>query len=215
MAKTLKVLPSSFFNCLVGALWLLSPLAVQAQSQNPNAPHNQAEPGWSLWRSQAEAVKADFDAGFSNLELGGYLDFENACKTDAGSDTEIKYWFRLSNSVQRLGTGLVESGCWFGGRFLHTYRSTAIKASLHNVNCLRVDTQNKKSLVIRQEPRVNSRRLGIVANGRIVKPDSFPASIVEVDGENWIAIASPKEGWISDGSLASSGNLRLCSAKKR
>jgi hypothetical protein len=36
---------------------------------------------------------------------------------------------------------------------------------------------------------------------------------IEVDGENWIAIASFKQGWISDGSFASPGNLRLCSAK--
>jgi hypothetical protein len=209
----IKVLPTRFVTCMIGTLCLLSPLAVQAKSDNPNAPRNQPEPGWSLWREQAQAAKADFDSGFSNSELGGYLDFENACKTDAGSNAEIKYWFRLSNSVQRIGTGLVESGCWAGGRFLHTYSITAIKASLHNVNCLRVYSQNKKGLVIREEPRANSRQLGVVANRRIVRPDGFPASIIEVDGENWIAIASPKQGWISDGSFASPGNLRLCSVK--
>ncbi|BAY65040.1 hypothetical protein NIES22_51420 [Calothrix brevissima NIES-22] len=208
-----KFLPNYFLSWLVGVC-LLSPLAVQAKSDNPNGSRNEPQAGWSLWRTKAEASKADFNSGFSNLELGGYLDFENACKTDGGSK-KITYWFRLSNSLQRIGTGQVESGCWVSGRFLHTYSSTAIKTSLQNVNCLRVDTYNKQGLVIREEPRQNSRSLGTVANGKTVRLDSYPASIVEVDGKNWIAIASPKEGWISDGSFASRGNLRLCSAKKR
>ncbi|BAY21614.1 hypothetical protein NIES2100_13700 [Calothrix sp. NIES-2100] len=214
IANMIKVFPTRFLSWMVGTLCLLSPLAVQAKAGDPNGIRNQPEPGWSLWRPQAQAAKADFNSGFSNLELGGYLDFENACQTDRKPNTKIDYWFRLSNSVQRIGTGQVEYGCWSGGRFLHKYSSTAIKPSLGDVNCLRVFSQNKKSLVIREEPRANSRQLGVVANGRTVKPNGFPASIVEVNGENWIAIAYPKDGWISDGSLASGGNLRLCSVKK-
>jgi hypothetical protein len=39
------------------------------------------------------------------LELGGYLDFENACKTSSKlAESEIRYWFRLSNRVNRIGT---------------------------------------------------------------------------------------------------------------
>ncbi|BAY08299.1 SH3 domain-containing protein [Calothrix sp. NIES-2098] len=220
MLKLLKYPPSLQFSSVLAqvliasTLCLGSSLTVQANSANPNGSRNQPEPGWSLWRPQAEAGSADFDSGFSNMELGGYLDFENACKTDTKANTPIEYWFRLSNSINRIGTGQVESGCWSGGRFLHTYSSTAIKKSLNNVNCLRVySSGTKKGLLIRSEPRTNSRLLGVVANGRTVRPDSFPASILEVDGRNWIAIASPKQGWVSDGSFASSGNLRLCSVK--
>ncbi|WP_144051343.1 hypothetical protein [Calothrix sp. PCC 7507] len=210
----MHILPTRVLSLIVGTLFLLSPLAVQANADDPNGSRNSPQPGWGLWRRKAEIAKADFDSGFSNSELGGYLDFENFCTTNGGSpNTQIDYWFRLSNSVNRIGTGNVEFGCWAQGRFLNTYSSTAIKKSLSNVNCLRVYTPNKKSLVIWAEPRANSKKVGVVANRRTVKPESFPASIVEVNGENWIAIASPKKGWVSDGSSASPGNLRLCSLK--
>jgi hypothetical protein len=164
-----------------------------------------------LWKPRAQAQNAGFDSGFSNSELGGYLDFENACATDAGMPNEkIAYWFRLSNSINRIGTGEVESGCWVNGRFLHTHTSTAIKSSLGDVNCLRVNTPTRKSLVIRAEPGLRARRVGRVAYGARVDPGSFPAAIVEADNQNWVSITSPVEGWISDGSPTSQGNLKLC-----
>lgn len=205
-----------YFGLIVSLLYLLSPLATEANSSTPNYPSKLSQAGWSSWRRKAEMPKADFDSGFSNLELGGYLDFENACTTDTKLPSEkIDYWFRLSNSISRIGTGRLEVGCWFQGRFLHTYSSTAIKKSLGNVNCLRVNTFNKKGLVIWQEPRSNSRKLGTVAYRKIVRPNGYPASIVEINGENWLAIASPKTGWVNDGSFASRGNLQLCSLKNR
>lgn len=141
--------------------------------------------------------------------MGGFLDFENACTTAAGvPNDQINYWFRLSNSVERIGTGTVEYGCWLNGRFAHTHSSTAVKSNLENVTCLRVNSPNRNGLIIRSEPGNNSRQVGI-ANGRTVRPGSFPASIVEQNGENWIAITSPREGWVSDGTN-SQGNLRLC-----
>ncbi len=206
-----KVIPCSVISFIFGTLFLLSPLTVQANSGDPNGIKNLAAPGWSLWQPKAEIDKADFDSGFSNTELGGYLDFQNFCTTHSGlPDEKIDYWFRLSNSVNRIGTGKVEFGCWVQGRFLSTFPNTAIKKSLSNVNCLRVFSANKKGLIIRSEPRNNSRQVGLVANRRTVKPDSFPAGIVEVDGENWVSITAPKKGWVSDGSFAGSGNLRLC-----
>lgn len=212
--KIMKVAPSSFVSLIFGTLCLLSPLTVLANSGDPNGIKNLPQPGWSLWKPKAEMEKAGFDSGFSNTELGGYLDFENLCTTTAGlPEDKIDYWFRLSNSVNRIGTGTVEFGCWLQGRFLHTYNSTAIKSSLGNVSCLRVVSANKKGLVIRAEPRANSRQLGIVANRRTVKPDGFPAYIVQVNGENWVSISAPKKGWVWDGSFAGSGNLRLCNSR--
>ncbi len=206
-----KFFSPSIFISVFGTLFLLSPLAVVANSGVPNGIRNLPEPGWSFWRPKAEIKKADIVSGFSNLELGGYMDFENACNTAAGaSKDEIEYWFRLSNSIDRIGTGVAETGCWFRGRLLHTQSSTAIKSSLKNVDCLRVNSQTKKPLVIRAEPRVNSRRVGVVANGKTVKLVSFPADIVAADNQNWVAIVAPVKGWVSDGSFSSQGNLRLC-----
>lgn len=199
------------FALVWSALLVVSPVSGQANQSNPNGLNAEPERGWSLWKPDSEIEEADFDAGFSNMELGGYLDFQNACETDAGvPKSEIEYWFRLSNSVNRIGTGIVEHGCWVNGRFLHTYSSTAIQSSLENVDCLQVNSLTGTSLIIRSEPNVNSRALGSVRNGRRVRLDSFPANIIEVDGRNWVAIVSPKNGWISDGSPNSEGNLKLC-----
>lgn len=206
-----KILSPSIFISLFGTLFLISPIAVVANSGDPNGIRNFPEPGWSLWQPKAEIQKAAIDSGFSNMELGGYLDFENACNTDAGADKDkIEYWFRLSNSIDRIGTGVLETACWFQGRFLHTSSSTAIKSSLKNVSCLRVNSATEKSLVIRAEPKLNSRRVGVVANGKTVKLESFPADIVTADNQNWLAIISPVKGWVSDGSFPTQGNLRLC-----
>ena len=107
-----------FTMTIIGA-FALSSLIVLAPAINPNGIDNKAEPGWSLWRIQEEVKNADFDSGFSNSELGGYLEFENACKTSSElAESEIKYWFRLSGRVNRIGTGKVEFGCWDGKRFL-------------------------------------------------------------------------------------------------
>ncbi len=184
---------------------------------NPNM-NSIPEPGWNLWRPKTEIPAAGFDSGFSNLELGGYLDFQHRCITQTGlPDEKIEYWFRLSNSVHRMGTGKVEFGCWYQGNFASTYESTAIKSPLENYhknyNCLRVNSPNQKSLVIRKEASKKSRRLGVVVNNKIVRTDSLPALISEVDGENWVHIVYPLDGWVSDGSFAGQGNLKLCSVK--
>jgi len=104
---------NAILNLIVGSIVLFLSFNVKAEASNPNGIENKAEPGWSLWLPKDEAKNADFDSGFSNLELGGYLEFEHSCKTSSGlPESEIKYWFRLSNRVNRIGTGTVESGCW-------------------------------------------------------------------------------------------------------
>ncbi len=168
------------------------------------------KPGWSLWRRRDEAKEADFDSGFSNLELGGYLEFQYACKTSSGlPESEIKYWFRLSDRVNRIGTGKVEFGCWDGKRFLHTYTSTAIKSSLEYVDCLQVKSP-AGSVLFWSEPTRKSKFLRVIANSETVKPGYFPATISNDGNRNWVAISSPVEAWVYDGSFTSEGNLRLC-----
>ena len=189
----------------------LSSLIVLAPSINPNGIDNKAEPGWSLWRIQEEVKNADFDSGFSNLELGGYLEFENACKTSSElAESEIKYWFRLNGRVNRIGTGKVEFGCWDGKRFLHTYTTTAVKRSLEYVDCLRVKSK-AGGVLIWLEPSRKSKLLRVIANGKSVKPGYFPATIINRENRNWVSVTSPIEGWISDGGFVDEGNLELCS----
>lgn len=206
-----QVFSTNIFSLIVVTMFLFSPLAVQADEGDPNGIDRTPERGWSLWQKNSQMQNADFDSGFSNSELGGYMDFETACAAATNlPNSKIDYWYRLSNLVNRIGTGKVEFGCWLNGRFLHNFNSTAIKRSLENVKCLRVKTPTGNGLVIRSAPNDSSKQVGIVAEGGIVDPGIFPASIVEVDGENWLAISSPQEGWISDGLKTDQGNLTLC-----
>jgi hypothetical protein len=188
---------------------LFTPVVGSAQETNPNGIDNKPQPGWSLWKPREEAKNADYDAGFSNMELGGYLDFEYACKTQAGNqENQLQYWFRLSNSVQRIGTGEVESGCWLNGKFLHTYNIPAIKLSYGSVDCLQVT--NPQGVTIYSEPDNKSKRLAKLSQGKRVNPGSYPASIINKEDSNWIAIETPVKGWVDDGKFVSEGNFKLC-----
>lgn len=196
---------------LLGILVVSSTLSVQATEADPNGSARQPEQGWSLWRPSSEIKSAGFSAGFSNTELGGFLDFENSCAQALGTPTsETPYWFRLSNLVNQIGTGKVEFGCWVNGKFVSTLMNTAVNTKLENVECLRVNVLTGEGLRVRSEPGLKAKVIGFVRNGATVKPDSFPALIVQEDGRNWVAIRSPREGWVSNDRPDSSGNLRLC-----
>jgi hypothetical protein len=207
-----KKISTSISSIIVVMMILLSPLTVQADEGDPNGIDRTPERGWSLWKKNYQMQNAEFFSGFSNIELGGYMDFETACVAATNlPNYKIDYWYRLSNLVNRIGTGKVEYGCWMNGRFLYTFSSTAIKRSLENVNCLRIQTTTGNGLVIRAEPNDSSKQVGMITEGGMVDPGSFPASIVEVDGQNWVAIISPQEGWIFDGFTTDNrGNLTLC-----
>ncbi|WP_198013427.1 SH3 domain-containing protein [Thalassoporum mexicanum] len=188
---------------------------VRCTSENvklsPNGVPPRAEPGWSLWFDDSRRDAADFDAGFSNLELGGYMEFEAICQRDTGLESgEVDYWFRLDNSLQEIGTGRVEFGCWQNQRFVHRFSSTAVRRSLNIVTCLLVDSPVGNGLVVRSEPGFNSRRLGVVANQTEVEPVGYPALIITANDRDWLKITAPIEGWVSNGSPISKGNLRLC-----
>lgn len=199
---------------IVGVVAIASfPLSTRAQQTGPNGSSRSPEPGWSLWKPKSELGSAGFSGGFSNSENGAFLDFEAACRTAQGVSDAVDpdYWFRLSNTLARIGTGAVEFGCWHNGEMLSTVRNTAVLTALGNVTCLRVGSNAGTGLVIRAEPTVHSRRLGVVRTGRTVRPISYPALILPVEGRNWVAIQAPMQGWVSDDSPTSSGNLELCS----
>ncbi|NJP10314.1 MAG: hypothetical protein HC866_13260 [Leptolyngbyaceae cyanobacterium RU_5_1] len=78
---------------LISAIALFSPLPAHTTEPNPNAPTLKPEAGWGLWRPKSEIPTAGFTAGFSNLELGGFLDFEQACSQALGtSKTTPSAW---------------------------------------------------------------------------------------------------------------------------
>ncbi|WP_339383611.1 SH3 domain-containing protein [Oculatella sp. LEGE 06141] len=195
---------------MVGLLmgtFVLSPLALADQG-DPNGANNLPQPGWGLWFPRSQATGANFDSGFSNSELGGFMDFEAFCES-AGAGAETNYWFRLTTSLYRIGTGSVEYGCWQNGRFVTTNSGRAILSG-ETVDCLYVRALGSNGLNIRAEPSTRSRILRTVRNGSRVTPSAYPAIIQESEGRNWVEIRSPISGWISDDASTSQGNLTMC-----
>ncbi|MEA5462995.1 hypothetical protein [Leptothoe sp. PORK10 BA2] len=182
-------------------------------AQSPT-PADLTTPGWGSWRPQSEQATANIDAGFSNQELGGFMEMEFACQQSTGLDNNaVDYWFRPSRLVALIGTGEVEYGCWHNGRFLHTFRSTATRSDISGVDCLRVNSEVGNGLIIRKDSTITSQRLGVVANGGTVTPNSYPAIVHNQEERDWLAIEQPMEGWISIGQSPSGFiNLSLCSA---
>ncbi|WP_179228293.1 SH3 domain-containing protein [Leptolyngbya ohadii] len=182
-----------------------------ANQTDPNGIYNAPQPGWGLWFPRSQIEGANIRSGASNIELGGFLAFENAC-TQAGAGAESDYWFRVTPSTYSMGTGKVEFGCWQNGKFAQTYSRTAALND-GSVYCLVVGTQVGNGLNIRAEPSTRSRIVGTVRNGSRIEPSSFPAIIRENEGRNWVQIESPVRGWVSDGSSSNPnnrGNLTVC-----
>ena len=200
-----------FQALLIGMIAFSCTVPTQAAETSPNGLNQQPEPGWSLWRPKAEIPTAGFSAGFSNMELGGFLDFEQACSEALGTPKdETPYWFRLSNSIDQIGTGIAEFGCWNKGALINTIANTAVSTKLENVTCLRVRIPTGEDLRIRAEPSLKATIIGVVSNGATVKPDSFPTTIIQSDQRNWVAIQAPRKGWVSNDRLETPGNLTLC-----
>ena len=170
----------------------------------------QSSIGWSEWQRLNPAMERSFRTGFFNTEIGNLEAFEAACQAALGKpNEEIDYWFRLSDLVSLIGTGQVEYGCRQGDRFLHTFTATAVSNQVSQVDCLQVNTSST-GLNVRAWPGYAEQIVGGVANGSTVDPGSFPASVIEADGRNWVAIVAPVNGWVSNGSPGSPGNLSLC-----
>lgn len=185
----------------------LLPLTVQALPNNPNQAAK-PEPGWGPWRPQSELEKAGIAAGFSNMELGGFLDFQNACSEATGLPMDaFPNWFRTNQLINQIGTGEIEYGCWHNGKFVNTMTSTAVNANLENVECLRV-TANPVTVHADADPK--SRRRRTLRKGARVNPGTFPALVSQVNNQYWVRIDKPVQGWILQGTVGQTGNLSLC-----
>ena len=58
---------------------------------------NDGEFTWQPWRQRGD-YPVRFDSGFSNLELGGYMEFEAYCNAQGATE----FWYRLSDFVLQL-----------------------------------------------------------------------------------------------------------------
>jgi hypothetical protein len=184
---------SKFSNILALTSVLISTIA-------PMAMANEAEPGWTEWQPSIEGEEKPYSAGFSNMELGGYMDFEYGCKTKAEEEkTKPDFFYRLSDLVAVMGTGLVEQKCTIHDQSFMTYFSQAVKADLDYPVCLEVNTDVGNGVVIRKENNVDAEILGSLANGTQFNYPHSPA-IISTDntGRRWLYLDQDgNTGWAS------------------
>ncbi|WP_421659202.1 hypothetical protein [Leptothermofonsia sp. ETS-13] len=196
---------------LITAAVLIPPLLASA-TYDPNLTEPPA-PGWGPWQPSTDSEKTDYSAGFSNIELEAFLDFQTACAQSIGVPVaQLSYWFRLSHLIDQIGTGQVEYGCLVGGNITNSLIITAVKRSLKKVTCLQVNTMDGKGLPVYREPRRTAQPIKLLPNYSKLNPGNFPALVIMADEQNWVAIASPIKGWVIQGPPGSRGNLCLCNA---
>ena len=178
-----------------------------------------AEPGWQEWQPITGSNQVlPYSAGFSNTELGGYLDYQAICEQAATVAQEsFTYWYRLSDLVFAIGTGSVENKCQSGDEVVTTYSSTAIRNGIDEPYCLGINTDVGSGLRIRAERSVASQQIGFLPNGTEIFPSEFPALIIKDETDRqWLSMQQrlgerQLEGWAS----VSAGpgeyvNFRLC-----
>lgn len=150
------------------------------------------------------------------------------------------YWYRINSQLINTSAGEIQIGCWENGRFRSTVTLTARRMSRTGEmppvaaapqtepvsqtyanspasavaraddRCRRVQTPVKEGLAIRSQPTANAAWMGGVGNGDTVTVSTNPATIVTVDGRNWVEIESPVRGWVTNGKIGDKGNLILC-----
>ena len=182
---------------------------------------NESDFTWQPWRQRGD-YPVRYDSGFSNLQLGGYMEFEAYCKERGATE----FWYRLSDFVLQLGTGPVQSRCKKDGVFLRTandekyvdWVSPAVLLGHSNSDCLTVKSDVGGGLILREEPTVTSKRLAVIPNGQSVF--HLSPSVIRTDHSQrqWIVVSQTQThstvGWVSIAqSPGSHQNLALCSTQ--
>lgn len=212
--KLPNLFPSTLAISAIATL-IISSLPVKANPNNPNGPTNISQQGWSLWQPWENLKDAGLEFGLSNMDLGLGMELQNQCFGEVDTPHTEKrqletYWYRVSRDVNTIGSGEIEYGCWINGSFKATVTAIAMKISLAENPCYRVNSSAKDGLAIHSDATTKSRLIGRVSNGEIVKPTDVPVIIRTVENLNWIEIESPLKGWISNGSPDGRGNLIFC-----
>ncbi|MEM1239528.1 MAG: hypothetical protein AAGI45_06800 [Cyanobacteria bacterium P01_H01_bin.26] len=155
----------------------------------------QVLPGWQDWQPVTEGPRP-YDSGFSNRELGSYVEFENACEQAAEAvGMPLTYEYLLSDLVEQIGTGEVKTRCLVGDETVGLHTSRAIPSDIETPYCLQVQTDEGSGLRIRADFSVESQQVGFLPNGTKLFPDDLPISIItNTAGRQWLAVP---EGWAS------------------
>lgn len=184
-----------------------------AKAQLVPQPVVQSETDWSIWHPNTDPELKSFTAGFSNMELGGFMDFRASCGQQLGLSTQsldqIPYWFRLSKAFYQLGLGSVEYGCWVNGQMLNTFTITAV--SLQTVACWEVIAA--AGLPIWNQPPLfpgPRQMVRTLQPGTQFSAPDVAEVLVEANGQNWFGIMEPVSGYVTNGAPGSPERLQIC-----
>jgi hypothetical protein len=230
--KLEKLLKLTITGILLGGLILSASLSVKADPIDQNGLNNIPDTEWSYWQPWVNINASDLRFGLSKNDRTDLMYLENVCFGEIETPWKEKkktekYWYIINSQLINTSTGKIQIGCWENGRFIDTVTITARRISRTGEpptttecprkevcgaeqRCRRVQASVKEGLVIRSQPTVNSDRIGGVANGDTVTITTNPATIVTVDGCNWVEIESPVSGWVTNGKVGDKGNLILC-----
>ncbi len=172
-----------------------------------------ARPGWQAWQPLAP-TPLPFTAGFSNSELGGYLDFEAECEARSQTaNSPVNYWYRVSDLLAQIGSGQVEYGCEVGGTIAATINQRAVQRHLPSPLCLQVQSDAGNGLNVRAEPALTAPLQRVLPNGtQIELEDPLALVVSDTTGRQWLAVPSAGTTvWVSLAAQPGAHvNLRLC-----
>ncbi|AFY39694.1 hypothetical protein Lepto7376_3497 [[Leptolyngbya] sp. PCC 7376] len=176
----------------------------------------ETKPGWGDWKPIAIHEEQNFSAGFSNIELGGYLDFEYYCNDQATeANIETEYSYRFSDLLDYIGTGKVEYRCSINDEPFATHIMTAVKTDISYPVCLQVQSDIGNGLRLRQDNNLSAPIIGILTNDSKVYDQSSPALIIpDTTGRQWLLLQQnhQENAWVSLSEKEGAHiNFRLCS----
>ena len=144
--------------------------------------------GWGAWQQIESTENLHFSSGFSNMELGGYLDYSYACEQAAElSNSQPIFWYRLDNLVETIGTGKVEYQCTIHDEVIANHLSTAVLTDIPFPTCLTVQSDIGSGINIRKEPDLSAPLLGFLNNGDQIMIEGSPVYLsTDIMGRTWL-----------------------------
>lgn len=188
----------------------------------------ESQAGWQPWQRSA-SMNSSFPYephNESNSSMGSYLEYEDYCKQQKATS----YWYRLSDSLLKIGVGNIEYGCKANEKFVNTHDNGLVytlKTNGHPI-CLQVRTDRGSNLVLRENPDPRSKLIGSVRHGRKLDLDPNILNIsndLQVNTKNpgysatrqWLYLEKGRlKGWaILSLSAGARFNFSRCSSKAR
>jgi hypothetical protein len=153
--------------------------------------------GWQPWQERSRMNESfPYEAiDESHSTMGPYLEYENFCKTQGATS----YWYRLSDSLVKIGIGTIESGCKLNDKFVSTFSAnTYVNKTDTSRICLKIITNRGSSLAIRERPFISSKIVGSLQNRSKLYLDRYGSKWFSIDRGDVIFGDKKDRGYSTD-----------------